>query len=64
MRKNILIRATKMVNAAVIGEALEHWHRLKVHGMPLERYLGEGKMELFRKEVELSTGIQLKTIPR
>ncbi len=32
--------------------------------MPLERYLGEGKMELFRREVESSTGIQLKTSPR
>lgn len=32
--------------------------------MSLERYLGEGKMELFRREVESSTGIQLKTTPR
>ena len=32
--------------------------------MPLERYLGKGKMELLKQEVELSTGIQLKTIPR
>ena len=32
--------------------------------MPLERYLGEGKMELLKREVESSTGIQLKTLPR
>lgn len=32
--------------------------------MPLERYLGEGKMELLRREVESSTGIQLKSVPR
>ncbi len=32
--------------------------------MPLERYLGKGKIELFKREVELSTRIQLKTIPR
>ena len=48
----------------MIGAETEHWYRLKVHGMPLERYLGEGKMELFEQEVESSTGIQLKTTPR
>lgn len=42
---------------------MEHWQRLKVHGIPLERYLGEGKMELLRQEVELLTGIQLKALP-
>ena len=42
---NILIRAAKAVDAGVIGvEALERWQRLKVHGMSLGRYLGEGKM--------------------
>ena len=64
-RRNILIRAAKTVDTAVIGaEALEHWQRLKVHGMPLGRYLGEGKMELLKREVESSTGVQLKTTPR
>ena len=32
--------------------------------MPLERYLGEGKMELLKREVESATGIQLKSVPR
>lgn len=55
---NSLIRAAKTVDAAVVGvEILEHWQRLKVHGMPLERYLGDGKMELLQREVESSTGI-------
>lgn len=64
-RTNVLIRAAKTVDGAVIGaEALEHWQRLKVHGMHLSRYLGEGKMELLKREVELSTGIRLKTVPR
>ena len=31
--------------------------------MPLRRYLGEGKIELLKKEVELTTKIQLKTTP-
>ena len=32
--------------------------------MPLERYLGEGKIELLKREVKSSSGIQLKTLPR
>ena len=64
-RSNLLIRAVKSVDPAVVGvEVLEHWQRLKVHGMPLNRYLGEGKMELLKREVESATGIQLKTLPR
>lgn len=62
---NVLIRAAKTVDAAIVGvEVLEHWQRLKVHGMSLERYLGGGKMELLKREVESSTGIQLKTLSR
>lgn len=61
-RSNLLIRATKTVDNAVIGvEILEQWQRLKVHGMSLERYLEPGKMELLRREVASSAGI---LIPR
>ena len=61
---NVLIRAAKTVDEAIVGvEILEHWQHLKVHGMSLDRYLGEGKMELLKREVESSTGIQLKTLP-
>ena len=64
-RSNLLIRAAKTVDDAVVGvEILEQWQRLKVHGMSLERYLGPGKLELLRREVESSTGILLKTMPR
>lgn len=42
-------------------EILKHRQCLKVYWMPLERYLGDRKMDLFKREVELSTGIQLKT---
>lgn len=45
-------------------EVLEQWQRLKVHGMSLERYLGPGKMKLLKREVESSTSISLKTMPR
>ncbi len=61
----VLIRAAKSVDEGVIEvEALERWHRLKVHGMPLMRYLGEGKMELLCRKIKSSPGIRLKTIPR
>lgn len=50
-RENLLIRAAKSVDTAVIGaEALEHWHRFKVHGMPLESYLGEGKWNFSKRK--------------
>lgn len=64
-QSNMLTRAAKAIDDAVIGvEILEHWHRLKVHGMSLDRYFGPGNMELLKREVESSTGISLKTIPR
>lgn len=60
-----MIRAVKAVDPAVVGiEVLKHWQRLKVHGMPLEEILGEGKIELLRREVESAMGIQLKSMPR
>lgn len=63
-RANFLIRAAKTVDRVVVRtEALEHWQRLKVHGMPLARCLDERKMELLKREVESSTGIRLKTMP-
>lgn len=39
---NLLIRVVKTIDNTVVGvEILEQWHRLKVHGMPLERYLAQ-----------------------
>lgn len=64
-RSNLLIRAAKTVDDTIVGvEILEQWQRLRVHGISLERYLGPGKLELLRREVESSTGISLKTMPR
>lgn len=62
---NLLIRAAKTVDPTVVrAEVLEHWQRLKVHGISQKRYLGAGKMELLKREVESSTGIELKAHPR
>lgn len=53
------------MDLAIIGvEILEHWQRFKVHGMSLEKYLGKESMELLQREMESSTGIQLKALPR
>lgn len=61
---NILIRAAKSIDKAVIGvEALECWEQLKVHGMSLARYFGERKMELLSGKIEFLTKIKLKTTP-
>lgn len=41
------------MDAAIVGvEILEHWQRFKVYGMSLERYLGEGNIELLKRKVE------------
>lgn len=53
------------MDPAVVGvDVLKHWQRLKVHEMLLEGYLGEGKMELMKREVESAMDIQLKAIPQ
>ena len=65
IHSNVLIRAAKLVHKRVIElGALEHWQRLKIHKMSLVRYLDEGKMEMLCREIESSTGIQVKTQPR
>ena len=43
-------------------ELLEQWYRVKVHGVPIRRYLICG-LALARKEIELGTGYQLKRNP-
>ena len=64
-QSNMLIRAAKTIDNAVIRvEILNYWHRLKVHRMSLDRYLGPRNMELLKREIEFSTGISLKAIPR
>lgn len=64
-RSNLLIRVAKSVDDSMVGvEIMEHWQSLKVHRMSLARYLGPDKMGLYKREVESSTGIALKAMPR
>lgn len=59
-----LIEDIKLLDKKVTRvDALDRWHRLKVYGMPLLHYLGEGKMELICWEIKSSTGIKFKTTP-
>lgn len=44
-------------------KALEYWKRLKMHEMLLARYLRDENIELLWREIELSRGIKLKTMP-
>lgn len=60
---NLYIWALKSVNASMVGiEILENCQCLKIYGMSLEKYLGDEKIDLLGRKVELSTGIQLKTL--
>lgn len=59
---NIPIQMVKIVDWAVISmEILEWWHYLKIYGMSLEKYLGDRKIEFFKREIEFLIGIKLKT---
>ena len=43
-------------------EAVETWYRLKVHGIPFNRYIK--RLDLLQREINATTGIALKTPPR
>lgn len=45
-------------------EKTEKWHKLRVHGVELDRYMGQGRLEVAREEIELMTGEQLPYAPR
>jgi hypothetical protein len=45
-------------------EKTEKWRKLRVHGVELDRYMGEGRLEVAREEIELMTGEQLPYAPR
>lgn len=62
-QSNLLIWAIKTVSPTVMEiKILKHWQRLKVHRMPLQRYLGKQKIELLKRKVKSATGIQLKLL--
>lgn len=55
---NIPIGAGKVIDVRISEvEALQHWQKLKVHGMSLVEYFSEGKIEILFQEMESFTGI-------
>lgn len=42
----------------------EKWRKLRVHGVALDRYMGDGGLELVREEIELMMGEKLPYAPR
>jgi len=61
--KDLLITAARQADPAVISVELpEQWYRVKVHGVPIKRYLTCG-LALAHKEIELGTEYQLKRNP-
>lgn len=61
--KDLLVTAARQADPAVISVELpEQWYRVKVHGVPIRRYLSCG-LALAREEIELGTKYQLKRTP-
>ena len=61
--RDALLAAICQADPAVVSvELSEQWHRVKVHGVPLRRYLTLG-LGLAREEIELSTNYRLKRDP-
>ncbi|BCR87741.1 uncharacterized protein ACHE_40305A [Aspergillus chevalieri] len=61
--KDLLVTAAWQADPAVISVELpEQWYRVKVHGVPIKRYLTCG-LALAREEIELGTEYQLKRNP-
>lgn len=54
----------KLDHAVVDMEKTEKWRKLRVHGVALDRYLGEGGLDTAREEIEVMTGEQLPYAPR
>lgn len=61
--KDLLVTAARQADPAVISVELpEQWYCVKVHGVPIRRYLSCG-LALAREEIELGTKYQLKRTP-
>jgi hypothetical protein len=60
-----LLAAIRQADPAVVAvEVSEQWHRIKVHAIPVQRYLyNEHGLELAREEIELGTTYRLKRDP-
>jgi hypothetical protein len=61
----VVINAVKKLDPEVAYmEKTEKWLKLQVHGVALDRYMSENRLEVAREEVELMTGEHLPYAPR
>ncbi|RHZ51556.1 uncharacterized protein CDV56_101122 [Aspergillus thermomutatus] len=61
--QDLLVAAIRQADPAVISVELpEQWYRIKVHGVPIRRYLSFS-LNLAREEIELGTEFRLKRDP-
>jgi len=61
--KDLLVTAARQADPTVISVELpEQWYRVKIHGVPIRRYLTCG-LALAREEIELGTEYRLKRNP-
>jgi hypothetical protein len=54
----------KLDPAVVSMEKTERWRKLRVHGVALDCYMGEGGLDVAREEIEVMTGEKLPYAPR
>jgi hypothetical protein len=60
---DLLVTTARQADPAIISADLpEQWYRVKVHGVPIRRYLSCG-LALAREEIELGTEVRLKRDP-
>jgi hypothetical protein len=62
---DMLIAAVRRVDPAVVSvEISEQWQRVKVHRVPIQRYMNSNHgLELAREEIELVNSVKLKRDP-
>jgi hypothetical protein len=61
----IVMAAVQKLDPAVVSiEKTERWRKLRVHGVALDRYMGEGGLDVTREEIEVMTIEKLPYAPR
>jgi hypothetical protein len=61
--RDLLVTATRQADPAIISAELpEQWYRVKIHGVPIRRYVSCG-LALAREEIEVGTEVRLKRDP-
>ena len=61
--RDLLVASARQADPAIISvEIPEQWYRIKIHGVPVRRYLTCG-LGLAREEIELGTEFRLKRNP-